>query len=320
MPKHRLPILVMAAMLAAPNAKAAAPKLRHSNVVENVAALTQVEALAEAMREYEAELPIPADGERASKLVPEGQVVCEVKSAGGYHAVVTRRETPAPAAPSLLCYDAEWRPLGEVKGLPRHDGKSDYRISLYPNPDGSRWAVLAVQTEDKGSSAALGLVRPPEMRFGRNLIQGSNGVSDVAWWGDRLIVVAYSHAAQTSSILSFDSSGKVRTLYEENAPGVGRAWIGAIAPSPDGRHLAFGRAPTRPNLEYGLWLLDTETGRCGKILWDDTGLMDCRPTRWEGPNSLLFLHTLGRGFTVKRQWHRARLRLPMEQEGSTRSQ
>ena len=286
------------------------PRLLHSALVERVDLLTLQERQVEAWLEYEAEIGLPEDVLKAEQVMGGPDIIRSVKSGGGYHGVVAQRLGQSGPPQGVWVFDAEWQACGEVRGLPAHKPGLTYTISLCLDETGTRWAAVVAQAGEQ-SVTDVGLISPARLRFEPKLhYEGCSHVW-LAWRGEHIAVSPSVGVESSNFILDFDpASGAGTVLYKEDVEGSGRAPFGAIAVSPTGRYIAFGRAPYRPQREYGLWLLDTERGECEKILWDETGLLDCVPMRWSGPDTLILRHTIGRGTSVRHQWHRATLRLP----------
>jgi len=281
--------------------------------VENIWPLTPEEVQTERVREHREAVAPAEDLAAAAGVLPKGYVVCSVKSAGEVHAVIGRLATHDVVPPNLWFCDKDWQMLGEVTGLPQgSEGPyHNYVLELRPHPDGVYWGVIAT-LEGGASVAQLGFIRLPELTFRPKL--RLEGGADLAWRGDRVILSVSLGADPKSSIVELSpESGALKILYQEDASVAGRAPIGHIVLSSDGRRLAFARAPLRSHLEYGLWLLDTATGRCQKAVYDETGLLDCMPIRWDGPDTLVFTHTTERGARVRHTWYRARLKLSADE-------
>ncbi len=288
------------------------PRLLHSASVERVELLTAEGRLAETWLEYEADVGLPEDMLRAEQVMGDRDTIRSVKSGGGYHLVVAQRVGQGGPPQGIWVFDAEWQARGEVMGLPADQpGTTYYTISLHLDGTGTRWAAVVAQWGEERCATDVGLISPGRLRFEGKLHCDRCSHVALAWRGDHIVVSPSLGVESSNFILDFDpASGASTVLYEEDVRGSGRAPFGAITVSPTGRHIAFGRAPYRPGREYGLWLLDRETGECEKILYDETGLLDCVPIRWSGPDTLILKHTIGRGQSVRHQWYRATLRLP----------
>lgn len=286
------------------------PRLLHSPLVERVDLLTLQEKQVEAWLEYEAQIGLPADVLKAEQVIGDSDAIRSVKSGGGYHGVVAQRLGQNGPPQGVWVFDEEWQARGEVAGLPAHNPGLIYTVSLYLDESGTQWAAVVAQAGEQ-SVTDVGLISPARLRFERKLQYHGCARADLAWRGDHIVVSPDVTADRRDFILDLDpASGEERVLLQEGVGSIGRGRFGGIRSSPDGRYIAFGRAPYPPNWEFGLWLLDVETGECEKILYDNTGLRDCVAKRWSGADTLVFTHTVQRGARVKQRWYRARLRLP----------
>ena len=259
-------LLILIAGCARPPRVLSRPPVKHVTLVS--AALSA---------EDYAKLSPPQQGEHyriPDGALPEGHAyTLKLKGRDAYAAI--EEVVREGATPSVILFDGRWRRLGEVRPAGVQPGNHDWVVSARWSPDGRR---LGVSFQMRGGEFLMlvGIVQPPSPEL-REVWRGQGEWSDMAWAGGKLV-----WAAGTVVMAADPEQAKAVELHRDALYG----YIGDLVTSPDGRFVAFDRRFDWP-AKAGVWMLDTVTGTCGEVTYEDAADYYHRPLRWEGPRRLL---------------------------------